>query len=143
MGKNMENGISRRRMLQLTGLSTLAVGMGALVGCKEKDLESPEPTATSVTLKVYAPIGQTQVVNTFNPRLETLEGKTIGFVSDGIWQDDRTFPVIKEILEERYPGIKVITQDNFPIGNESMASQETVDKALEYGVDGVIVGNAG
>ena len=138
------NGISRRRMLQLTGLSTLSLGMAALVGCDEKEPETPaEPVNTPVTLKVYDPTGQTEVSHEFNPRLETLEGKTIGFVSDGIWQDDRTFPVIKEILEERYPGIKIYDQHNFGIGNDAMTDPSVAETALELGLDGVIVGNAG
>ncbi len=46
-------------------------------------------------LEVFDPSGLTEVTELHAPRLETLEGKRIGLLSDDMWQAHRTFPLIQ------------------------------------------------
>ena len=48
-----------------------------------------------VHLEVYDPTGVIEVVSQHAPRLADLNGKTIGELSDWIWEDFRTFPAIR------------------------------------------------
>lgn len=49
----------------------------------------------------------------FAQRLDTLEGKTIGFLWDWIFRGDEIFPVIERELAKRYAGIKFIGYKEF------------------------------
>ena len=49
-------------------------------------------------------------------RLDDLNGKTIGEISNRLWESDLIFPLIRSILKERYPDIKFVTFDEFPNG---------------------------
>jgi hypothetical protein len=94
-----------------------------------------------VHLEVYDPTGVIEVVSQHAPRLADLNGKTIGELSDWIWEDFRTFPAIREELQKRFPAVKIIPYTEFPglYGNDP----EAVAKAIvERGCDAVIVGNA-
>ena len=145
---NQESKLSRRRMLQMTGAGML--GAGALLagaGCaKETPAPAPEPVKPqSITRKIYDPSGSVAITQLFTPRLDTLDGKTIAFVADDAWEDDRTFPIIKDFLETKYQGVKVITQDNFAhgIAEITKANNGIAEQMKEMGVDAAIVGNAG
>ena len=140
----MENrGMSRRRALQVTGVAAAAM---ALAGCGKQEETTPEPAQpTSYEMKVYDPSGSIAITQLHTARLDTLEGKTIGFVSDDAWEDDRTFALIKELFAEQYPSVTIITQDNFTHGIEAItkANNGIAEKMKELGVDAAIVGNAG
>lgn len=136
-------GISRRQMLGATAAGLF--GAVAFAGCKKEEPEpTPAPADTTVSLEVYDPTGSMAISQLFTPRLDTLEGKTIGFVSDDLWEDARTFPVIKEYLEKTYH-CTVIDQYNFPQGVEALtAANNGIPEMLkEHGCDAAIVGNAG
>lgn len=101
----------------------------------------------SVTLKVYDPTGASEVTSLHASRLDTLEGKTIGEVSqepDGqSWEARRTFPFIRELLKKRFPDLKIIPHSEFPDKPGSADTDGGVGKiAKEKKCDGVIVGNA-
>ncbi|MFC1934634.1 hypothetical protein ACFLXX_05780 [Chloroflexota bacterium] len=51
----------------------------------------------------------------FAKRLDTLEGKTVGFLWNGIFHGDKMFPVIERELAKRYPGVKFV-------GHEELSS---------------------
>ena len=91
-------------------------------------------------LQVYNPCGTIEVANVHVPRLETLSGKTIGEISDGIWEADRTFSEIRESLKKRFPDLKIIPYSEFPIGQIDI--EDIGDKIKEKGCHAVIVGNA-
>jgi hypothetical protein len=91
-------------------------------------------------LEVYNPTGIIQVTNVHARRLTTLKGKTICELSDGIWEHDRTFPKIRELLLERFPDLKIIPYTELPIGNFDI--EDIGDRVKKLGCDGVIVGNA-
>ncbi len=99
-------------------------------------------------MEVYNPGGAVQVTNVHAPRLDTLKGKTIGEVTNGKYQFDRTFPVLREVLKKRFPDAKIIPYTEFPIGlypggGGSVDPENIGELAKEKGCDCVIVGNAG
>lgn len=93
-----------------------------------------------VTLRVFDPcglVGATRLRHA--PRLLELSGKTICELSDRIWEDYRTFPVIRKLLRERFPTSTIIPYTELP---DEIDSDETANIIKEKGCDGVIVGNA-
>ena len=95
-----------------------------------------------VTLEFHDPSGSTEVTRPHAPRLPTLEGKRIGFVSNEQWQAFRMLPLLKSLLEADFPGIEVLPIDAFPQGNAVIGSEETAAAVKQSGVDAVIIGNA-
>ena len=95
-----------------------------------------------VTLEFHDPSGTLEVTQPFAPRLDTLAGKRIGFVSNEQWQAYRMLPALKAMLEEDFPGVEVLPLDSFPQGNALIGTEETAALVKKSGVDAVIVGNA-
>jgi hypothetical protein len=95
-----------------------------------------------VNLEFYDPSGAVEVKCAHAPRLASLEGRRIGFVSNEQWQAYRMLPLLKTLLEADFPGIEVLPIDAFPQGNAVIGSEETAELVKASGVDGVIVGNA-
>ena len=95
-----------------------------------------------VKLEFHDPSGTLEVSQPFAPRLDTLAGKRIGFVSNEQWQAYRMLPALKEMLEKDFPGIEVLPVDAFPQGNALIGTEETAKAVKKSGVDAVIVGNA-
>jgi len=95
-----------------------------------------------VTLEFHDPSGTLEVTQSFAPRLDTLAGKRIGFVSNEQWQAYRMLPELKKMLEEDFPGVEVLPIDTFPQGNALIGTEETARAVAQSGVDAVIVGNA-
>ena len=95
-----------------------------------------------VKIEFHDPSGSLEVTTPHAPRLATLEGKRIGFVSNEQWQAYRTLPLLKELLEGDYPGVRVLPLDTFPHGNALIPTEETAALVRKSGVDAVIVGNA-
>ncbi len=93
-------------------------------------------------LEVFDPSGATEITRLHAPRLDDLNGKTIALLSDDMWQSHRMLPLIKGLLEERYPGVTVIPETEFPMGSRAIDDDSMVDLMVEKDVDGVIVGNA-
>jgi hypothetical protein len=93
-------------------------------------------------LEFYDPSGILEVSVPFAKRLDTLEGKKIGFVSNEQWQAYRMLPVLKGLLEKDFKGIEVLPIDAFPQGNGLIGNEETAAAVKKSGVDAVIVGNA-
>ena len=95
-----------------------------------------------VKLEFHDPSGVLEVTQPFAPRLSSLEGKRIGFVSNEQWQAYRMLPMLKEALEAEIPGVSVLPIDAFPQGNQLIGEEETARQVKLSGVDAVIVGNA-
>jgi hypothetical protein len=95
-----------------------------------------------VKLELYDPTGTEEVTQSFAPRLADLNGKTIGLLSDGLFQAHRTFPVIRELLQKRFPGARIISSDEFGVGRAEMEDEKTLALVVEKGCDAVITGNA-
>ena len=59
-----------------------------------------------------------------------------------MWQAHRILPLIREYLESNFPGIEVLPETAFPMGNTAMDRDETTRMLVERGIDAVVVGNA-
>ena len=132
-------------MLQLTGVSAFAAASAlSVAGCKKEEPE-PEPQPTTCTLKVYNPCGDVETQYTDAPRLDTLDGKTIAFVGNDMWEEQRTFEVIRKHLLADRPTATILGQENFPRHTDALtkANNGIAKTMKELGVDGVILGNAG
>ena len=145
-GGNMEHsdGLTRRRMLQLTGIGSLAAGVAAFAGCNQEDVPS-EPEQKGLTIETLDPSGSVAITQHFVERLDTLEGKTIAFVTNDDWESERTFPLLEKILKEKYAGITIIREDNFARGMNDITKDNNgiAEVMLQMNVDGAILGNAG
>ena len=95
-----------------------------------------------VTLEFHDPSGALDVTQQHAPRLASLAGKRIGFVSNEQWQAYRMLPLLKGILEADFPGIEVLSANAFPQGNALIGNEETAALVKKSGVDAVIVANA-
>jgi hypothetical protein len=95
-----------------------------------------------VTLEFYNPTGSTEVSHSHAARLDSLEGKRVGFLSNGQWQAYRALPMLKELLETDFPRIEVLPLDTFPEGSAFIGEPSTIDLVRESRVDAVVIGNA-
>ena len=95
-----------------------------------------------VTLEFHDPSGTIEVTKRHAPRLASLEGRRIGFVSNEHWQAHRMLPMLKQMIETDFPGAEVLGVDAFPQGNAVIGSEETAARVKESGVEAVIIGNA-
>lgn len=93
-------------------------------------------------LEFYNPAGKTETTASHAPRLASLSGKRIGFLSDGDWQAFRTFPALRANLKADFPDAELLALDTFPEGTEFIAEDAAIEAVRNSGVDAVIVGNA-
>ena len=110
----------------------------------------PSAAGNNEVYEVVSPLGEpVMTMMTMAPRLDTLEGKTIGEIWNGGFRGDESFPVIERMLREKYPTVKMIPYSEFPL--VTIASlhpekkKETLEalraKIKERGCDAVITGN--
>ena len=96
----------------------------------------------TVKLEFHDPSGTLEVSQPFAPRLDTLEGKRIGIITNDQWQAYRMMPMLKSLLEEDFKNIEVLPIDAYPQGNLMIGTEETAKIVKKSDVDAVIVGNA-
>jgi len=82
--------------------------------------------------------------------LDTLEGKTIGEVYNNHFKGELMFRTYRRLLKERFPGVKVIPFDEFPIvyvggdaASQKKTAREVAALAKAKGCDAIITGNGG
>jgi hypothetical protein len=100
-------------------------------------------------LNVVSPLGLKAVERVAAARrLDSLEGKTIGEFWNGVFKGDQTFPVIRGLLQRKFPGLKIIPYTEFPHapGSDHPARQRSHARrmaalARDKGCDAVISGN--
>ena len=107
-------------------------------------------TANDGIYEVVSPLGEPAVnMKTMAPRLDGLEGKTIGEIWNGGFRGDESFPMIRKILRERYPTVKIIPYTEFSLSTVASMFPDEKQKTLdalraeirEKGCDAVITGN--
>jgi hypothetical protein len=93
------------------------------------------------------PLGATGAVS--RP-LGILEGKTIGEVYNNHFRGELMFQTYRRLFQERYPGIRIIPFDQFPIvyvggdaASQKKVAREIAALAKEKGCDAIITGNGG
>jgi hypothetical protein len=109
-------------------------------------------------MEVAKPLGEFAVKTVpIAPRLDTLDGKTICELSSNMYNVETSFPILREMLRERYPGIRVIPftemNEGLPESTVMTYSGKTADQeqkidavvalAKKKGCDAVIIGNGG
>ncbi|HEV7392362.1 MAG TPA: hypothetical protein VGO08_12005 [Burkholderiales bacterium] len=103
------------------------------------------------TIKVISPEGlPLGAIGRVSRQLDNLEGKTIGEVYNNHFKGELMFRTYRRLLKQKYPGIKIIPYDQFPIvyvGGDA-ASQKRIAKeiaaiAKEKGCHAIITGNGG
>ena len=90
----------------------------------------------------HDPTGELSVAQPHAPRLETLNGKKIGFLTNDQWQAFRMLPKLKELIEQDYPQAQILPLDAFPQGNAEIPKERTAELVKLADVDAVIIGNA-
>ena len=79
------------------------------------------------------------------PRLDTLDGKTIGQLWDYLFRGDEIFPVLEAELRHRYPDVKFVGWKTFGSTHgaaEHKVIEEMPERLRALGVDAVISGMA-
>jgi hypothetical protein len=100
--------------------------------------------AGRVTMDVYRPTGaMEEATSTYAPRPADLRGKAICELSNGLWEDHRTFPFIRALLQKRIPDVKIIPYTDLPMGTRNIDVEDIGDIVKRTGCHAVIVGNSG
>ena len=97
---------------------------------------------SKISIEVYNPSGVIEIVNSHARRLDTLRGKTIGELSDGVYESDRTLTLVRRLLQQRFPDVKIIPYTEFPIGTAEIDVEGIEERVKAKGCDCVIIGNA-
>lgn len=100
---------------------------------------------------VVSPEGlQLRAAGTVSPHLDTLAGKTIGEVYNNHFKGELMFRTYRRLLEARYPGVRIVPFDEFPIVyvggdpvSQKRTAREVAELARQRGVDALITGNGG
>jgi hypothetical protein len=94
--------------------------------------------------KVVWPLGKsTYQTVSLKPRISDLKGKTICELSNWLFRTEEVFPIIKELLPKRYPGIKLVdytTFSNIHGTKEAEVVAALPDLLRKYNCDAVISG---
>ncbi|HWC28762.1 MAG TPA: hypothetical protein VG845_01660 [Dehalococcoidia bacterium] len=102
-------------------------------------------------IEVISPLGLPGIRNSsIAPRLGTLDGKTIGEVYNHHFKGDQMFGLYRELLKQRYPGVRIIPYTELPasfVGGDTAThrriAQEVAAQAKQKGCDALITGNGG
>ena len=101
-----------------------------------------EKVKSKVLMEIYNPSGVIEIINFHARRLDTLRRKTIGELSDGVYESDRTLTLVRRLLQQRFPDVKIIPYTEFPIGTAEIDVEGIEERVKAKGCDCVIIGNA-
>ncbi len=98
-----------------------------------------------VVLEVLEPCGEKVTEAAHAKRVSSLEGKTICEVSNAGWEHDRIFPVLRQLLKQRFPTAKIIPYTEVPVGRgvNGIDTDRAAEAVLAMGADAVVTGMAG
>ena len=100
---------------------------------------------------VISPEGlQLRAPGVVSRHLDTLAGKTIGEVYNNHFKGELMFQTYRRLFKARFPGVKIIPYDRFPIvyvggdpASQKKTAKEIAALAKDWGVDALISGNGG
>jgi hypothetical protein len=127
-------------------------GLGDPASTQEEDKTAAVPKDSVEPLySVVSPLGDcTARMITMAPRLDTLDGKTVGLVWNHAFKADITLPAIGESLKHQYPRITIIPYSEIDAAIRAAARARSLTEAevlqavfKEKGFDAVISGNGG
>jgi hypothetical protein len=80
-----------------------------------------------------------------SPRLDTLEGKTVGFVWNHVFKGDQMFGLFEEAIRARYSGVRFVDHPTFgnihgTAAEEHEAVELLPERLSRWDVDAAIVG---
>jgi len=143
----MQHKFQRRQMLKMTGVAaagSMLTGSDPVTARAAAGAESPRYSVVRPTGDVVYPM------ITQAPRLDTLEGKTICMTSNQGFKSHVTFPVIENLLRQKYPNLNIIPPEDMPRAVKPPAEGATdpdtdamVSALKEKGCQAVISGNGG
>jgi hypothetical protein len=90
----------------------------------------------------HDPGGSLAVTQPHAPRVDTLDGKKIGFLTNDQWQAFRMLPRLRELIAQDFPRAQILPLDAFPQGNAEIPKDTTAELVKLADVDAVIIGNA-
>jgi hypothetical protein len=90
----------------------------------------------------HDPGGELTVTQPHAPRIETLNDKKIGFLTNDQWQAFRMLPRLRELIAQDFPRAQILPLDAFPQGNAEIPKETTAELVKLADVDAVIIGNA-
>ncbi len=98
-----------------------------------------------VVLEVFNPSGSIEATDSchYAPRLKDLRGKTICELSNGVWNHENTFPLIRQLLTKRFPGMMFVPYTELPVGVHPIDNDNIANLVVARGCDAVIGGNSG
>ena len=102
-------------------------------------------------MRVISPEGlQLRAAGSVSRHLDTLEGKTIGEVYNNHFKGEFMFQIYRRLFKEKFPGVKIIPYDKFPIvyvggdpASQKKTARDIAALAREWSVDAIISGNGG
>jgi hypothetical protein len=142
-----EKRFERRQILKLSG----AAAAGSILPGSGPVAARPATKEASPMYRVVRPTGDVvHPMITQAPRLDTIEGKTICMTSNQGFKSHVTFPVIEELLRQKYPNLKIIPPEDMPRAVKPPAegvtdpATDAMTAALKQkGCQAVISGNGG
>ena len=90
----------------------------------------------------HDPAGALSVTQPHARRIDTLNDKKIGFLTNDQWQAFRMLPKLRELIAQDFPRAEILALDAFPQGNAEIPKETTAELVKLAAVDAVIIGNA-
>ena len=107
-------------------------------------MKQPDRSVDEPRFDVLWPLSRKMVKSTkAAPRLDDLNGKTICELWDVIFRGETIYPLVREYIKARYPGVKFVDYTQF--GNFHGVHEHEVmaglpDEWRKHGCDAIIVG---
>ncbi len=140
--KREQGEISRRTFLKDATLIAGSAAISSSLALAGSAQTVSAQAATPVTLEIFDPKGPTEVTAVYNKRLDTLEGKRIGY-TEGTWMVGTAKPLVMDLLKKQYPTMQVVDKvPEYPTF-QAMKDEDVAKWMKDNKVDGMIVGNAG
>ena len=83
----------------------------------------------------HDPSGELTVTQPHAPRIETLNDKKIGFLTNDQWQAFRMLPKLRELIAQDFPRAELLPLDAFPQGNAEIPKEATAELVKLADVD--------